>query len=58
MNREHHETSNQLPVKSRDTALSIVEDDPLSPRDGGKRAWLFLVGAAVIEIVAWGAFVS
>ena len=40
-------------------AVELKSEDALeevgSPRqDGGTGAWLFMVGAAIIEIVAWG----
>lgn len=46
--------------------VSIVEDDRshhsnndhvgLPPQDTGKGAWLFLFGACIIEIAAWGMY--
>ena len=31
-----------------------TEKDVLSPQDGGKGAWMFLIGACIIEGVTWG----
>ena len=33
------------------------EKDVIPPQDGGKGAWLFLIGACIIEGVTWGEFV-
>lgn len=29
-------------------------DVQYSPQDGGIKAWLFLIGASIVEITAWG----
>ena len=36
------------------SSLTIVEAETLPPQDGGKRAWLFLIGACAIEGVTMG----
>lgn len=36
------------------TADVLIDERSLPAQDGGRQAWLFLAGAAVIEIVAWG----
>ena len=33
---------------------SAAAEEIFPPQDGGKGAWIFLAGAAIIEIVAWG----
>ena len=56
MNKTEEKTlaSNQ-PVECNETIVdSVVEEQILPAQDGGKPAWLFLMGAAIIEIVAWG----
>jgi hypothetical protein len=30
------------------------EDNGIAPQDGGRGAWTFLFGAAIVEISAWG----
>jgi hypothetical protein len=29
---------------------------PLPPTDGGRKAWMFMVGAVMIDSVIWGGF--
>ena len=33
---------------------TVLVDDTIPRPDGGSGAWLFLAGASIIEIVAWG----
>ena len=33
---------------------STSEEDDLPQQDGGRSAWTFLFGAAIVEIAAWG----
>lgn len=33
-----------------------TSDSELPPQDGGRGAWMFLFGAAIVEITAWGMF--
>ncbi len=35
-------------------AVDLSQGDTFPPQDGGKGAWLFLAGASIIEVVAWG----
>ena len=37
-----------------DNSHPSPEINLLPSRDGGKHAWLFLVGACIVEITAWG----
>lgn len=41
-------------VGSKTTDVPPAAEETLPPQDGGKGAWIFLAGAAIIEIVAWG----
>ena len=41
-------------AESDATAGTSSNGPELPAQDGGRQAWLFLAGAAVIEIVAWG----
>ena len=43
-------TPRPLDVESHDTEST--------PKDGGKGAWLFLFGACIVEIAAWGKYSS
>jgi hypothetical protein len=37
------------------TALATEPAEPTyPPQDGGKGAWMFLFGACIIEVTAWG----
>ena len=50
------ETVNALqdaPGTTTPTTTEIAENT-YPPQDGGKQAWLFLFGACIIEITAWG----
>jgi hypothetical protein len=39
----------------RSTVLATEPADPTyPPQDGGKGAWMFLFGACIIEVTAWG----
>lgn len=38
-----------------DSVHTALEAEPTyPPQDGGKEAWMFLFGACIIEITAWG----
>ena len=49
---------NTKTVISRASSLAIVEAETLTPQDGGKRAWLFLISACVVEGVTMGQSLS
>ncbi|THX59267.1 MFS general substrate transporter [Aureobasidium pullulans] len=50
------ETVNALQDAHGTTTPTITEipENTYPPQDGGKQAWLFLFGACIIEITAWG----
>ena len=49
------EKTTQSTSSSADFTTPTIPGTAASPRpDGGLRAWLFLAGASIIEIVAWG----
>lgn len=48
---------NQDPEKSsRSVTEPVLESAAVQypPQDGGIKAWLFLAGASIVEITAWG----
>lgn len=49
------QTLSALPtITSQATRIMTISVQP--PQDTGKRAWLFLFGACIIEIAAWGMY--
>ena len=54
IDEEHNTAIGQPAVNPHITTIAAADNVHLPAQDGGKRAWLFLAGAAVIEIVAWG----
>lgn len=50
------ETVNALQDAHGTTTPTTTEiaENTYPPQDGGKQAWLFLFGACIIEITAWG----
>lgn len=53
---EDVEAHPKSPVRSASSS-TVVEDDGLQPQDSGKGAYVFLVGACMIEGVSWGQYV-
>ncbi|KAL9012051.1 MAG: hypothetical protein Q9173_003154 [Seirophora scorigena] len=52
---EEKQAANEIPTAKGAAVVDAASSRPTLPaQDGGKQAWLFLAGAAVIEIVAWG----
>jgi hypothetical protein len=47
---ESRNTLSQLDGEKQDVDI----DDGLAPKDHGRRAWGFLVGACIVEGVTWG----
>lgn len=39
------------------SSSTVVEADGLQPQDSGKGAYVFLIGACIIEGVSWGQYV-
>ena len=56
LDEEKHEASKKSAASDDMIAATAVAEHTLPAQDGGKQAWLFLVGAAAIEIVVWGEF--
>ena len=50
------ETDIKPPVR-RASSSTLVEGDGLQPQDSGKGAYVFLIGACIIEGVSWGQYV-
>ena len=53
---EDIETDTKSSVRSA-SSLTVVEGDGLRPQDSGKGAYVFLIGACIIEGVSWGQYV-
>ena len=53
---EEKSAVSEKPAAPLNDTADPVADTSFAPKDGGRQAWLFLAGAAVIEIVAWGRF--
>jgi hypothetical protein len=46
----------ETPRKDNENATleqQATEDDGYPPKDGGRGAWMFLFGAAIVEVAAW-----
>lgn len=52
--QEMKESTTDTLSASSDRAVDMSKEDTFPPQDRGKGAWLFLAGASIIEIVAWG----
>ena len=39
------------------SSATVVQGDGLQPQDSGKGAYVFLIGACIIEGVSWGQYV-
>ena len=53
---EDIEAHTKPPVRRASTS-TLVEGDGLQPQDSGKGAYVFLLGACMIEGVSWGQYV-
>lgn len=54
----HTNGVHDISPETRDTSVSTTNEvDPsYPPQDSGKGAWIFLFGACIIEITAWGIY--
>lgn len=50
------EANTKPPVRSASSS-TVVEGDTLQPQDSGKGAYIFLIGACMIEGSSWGQYV-
>lgn len=57
--QEFSDEVSATPVNNSLTDLkseAAAEEAEPSPQDGGTGAWLFLIGASIIEVISWGTF--
>ena len=54
MDEEKYVVNETLAAQSDAVEGAVSNEQNLPAQDGGRQAWLFLAGAAAIEIVAWG----
>ena len=50
---EHVEAHTTPPTRTASSSV-VVEGDVLQPQDSGKGAYVFLIGACIIEGMSWG----
>jgi hypothetical protein len=56
LSRPHPPSKQRWSSSIRQSWGGSVEDPGLPPIDGGRRAWLFMIGAFMIEGLLWGTF--